>query len=118
MTLNPTVTGRDDWTTATFDTATPDGKTYSVTGMVRLWFGIHRRQDGWWRLTHLPTGFALGEAKTEGQIVRAVAEIKGAIGWDFSDPAEFGPDAPHVLRPILQRHGAAFERQATDKKAA
>jgi hypothetical protein len=58
MTLNPTVTGRDDLTNARFQIATDAGPR-TVKGCVYREFGLHpekRRVV----LTHLPTGNRLG----------------------------------------------------------
>jgi hypothetical protein len=115
--LNATVIGRDDWSTATFRILTVEGVA-GVTGSVRLWFGIHLRGDGWWRLSHLPTGLGIGEAQSEGNLIRAVADIKDLIDWDFNDPMGIAlQNAGRALRAALLRHGAQLRPEQARLKA-
>ncbi|MCM8736635.1 hypothetical protein M5E06_21135 [Azospirillum sp. A1-3] len=115
--LNATVTGRDDWSTATFRIFTVEGEA-KVIGSVRLWFGIHLRADGWWRLTHLPTGQGVGEALNEGNLIRAVADIKDLIDWDFTDPLGIAKqNGGPVIRAALLRHGSRLRPEQDRIKA-
>lgn len=103
--LNATVTGRDDWSTATFRIRTTGGL-QTVTGSVRLWFGVHRDQTTRrWVLTHLPTGVMIGDAATEGQPIRAVATIRSLIDWNFADLDGLALQDPTMVHAALWSHG-------------
>ena len=115
--LNPSLTGREDWSTATFRILTVEGVA-EVTGSVRLWFGIHHRADGWWRLSPLPTGLGIGEALSEGNLIRAVADIKELIDWDFTDPMGIAKQrGGAAIRTALMRHGSRLRPEQDRLKA-
>jgi hypothetical protein len=117
--LNPAVTGRDDWTTVTFEAITTKGAV-TVAGMVRGFFGIHRPdQKGPFHLTHLPTGCCVGRADEGHRLVLVAARFKDAADWDFSDLNGLaGQGVADKLRRILLDHNAFMAAQVDEAEAA
>ncbi|WP_376956464.1 hypothetical protein ABNQ39_00365 (plasmid) [Azospirillum sp. A26] len=75
MTLNATVTGRDDLTDARYQIATDAGP-QTVNGCVFGEFGLHPA-SGALVLSHLPTGRVLDSFRSWGPALQAMAESRG-----------------------------------------
>lgn len=90
----------------------PDTKRSSDRGEIWWPFAIHDH-DGLKKVTHLPSGYALGPYAVTVEQARALIQELRALGldWEFTTPKGPKWDAVKALsRPTLEKYGVISEK--------
>lgn len=73
-----------------------------ATGLIDGYFGVHKGDDWGYTVTHLSSGAALGDYRTQKEavtIINRLNKLKG-IPWDSTNPGVFYQYEP-IIRRIL-----------------
>lgn len=84
---------------------------YEVDGWMRDALAMDLRSDGWWTVTHLPTGLRLYDSIDRRSVLRFIRLIEGLTDW-----AAISPEGERDLALVLAVQGARDYAEAWEER--